>query len=167
MVAGRSGAQAPPWPADAAGYSVEKVELLLSVPSIEEAAEWYERVLGCEVRLLVFDGEWGQGRCTYASVHFPSTGEDFPDTPPLRGFNLATLGISPGTYGRTGRDFVITVSVDDVDAVYRRAVAHGGQVHRPPRDEPWGGRAFSMADLNGFTLAFVRHPGARPADPPG
>lgn len=147
----------------AAGYGVEKVELLLSVPSIEETAEWYERVLGWEALLLAHDA---QGKCTYGTVHMPSPEEAFLDVPPLRGFNLATFGVDPATYGTGNRNLVITVTVDDVDAVYERAAANGAEVPEPPQDRPWGMRTFNMSDLNGFVLTFMQ-PTAQAAGPPG
>ena len=159
VIAGQGRAQE-----EAAAYGVEKVELLLSVPSIEETAEWYERVLGWEALLLVHDA---QGKCTYGTVHMPSPEEAFLDVPLLRGFNLATFGVDPATYGTGNRNLVITVTVDDVDAVYRRVVASGVGVFEAPQDQPWGGRMFNLTDLNGFVLVFITQPVAQAAGPPG
>lgn len=149
---------------EAAGYGVEKVELLLSVPSIEETAEWYRSVLGWEANLLAFDAE---GKCTYGTVHMPSPEDVFLDGPPLRGFNLATFGVYPATYGTADRNLVIVVTVDDVDAVYARAAANGAQMPQgPPQDQPWGMRTFTMSDPNGFVLTFMQ-PTGQAAGPPG
>ena len=41
-------------------YSVDKVEVILTVPSIEETQSWYERVLGWQGYCDVHDA---QGRC--------------------------------------------------------------------------------------------------------
>ena len=145
-IAGQSRAQE-----EAAAYGIEKVEVLLSVPSIEETAEWYKNVLGWEANLLAFDG---QGKCTYGTVHLPSPDDAGGWGAPLKGFNLATFGVDPATYGTGNRNFVITVTVDDVDAVYRRAVASGVGAPEAPQDQPWGGRTLNLTDLNGFTLVF-------------
>lgn len=46
-------------------YSVDKVEIILAVPSIEETAGWHERVLGWSGYYEVFDAG---GHCGSGSV---------------------------------------------------------------------------------------------------
>ena len=45
-------------------YSVQKIEVILTVPSIEEAGAWYER-LGWRAHLDTFDKD---GHCLFGSV---------------------------------------------------------------------------------------------------
>jgi uncharacterized glyoxalase superfamily protein PhnB len=47
--------------------------------------------------------------------------------------------------------------VDDVDALYRRAVELGFAVEAPARDAPWGERYFHLTDPDGHELSFA-HP---------
>ena len=53
--------------------------------------------------------------------------------------------------------------VDDVDAMYARAVAGGFSPEAPPRDASWGERYFHLADPDGHALSFA-HPLGRGGD---
>ncbi len=46
--------------------------------------------------------------------------------------------------------------VDDVDALYRRALAEGHQPSTTPRDAEWGERYFHLTDPDGHELSFAR-----------
>ncbi|MCU1379493.1 MAG: hypothetical protein JWN29_2476 [Acidimicrobiales bacterium] len=46
--------------------------------------------------------------------------------------------------------------VDDVDAMYRRAIAAGYVPVTSPADAPWGERYFHIHDPNGHELSFAR-----------
>jgi len=46
--------------------------------------------------------------------------------------------------------------VDDVDALYDRAIAAGFKPHAPPRDAPWGERYFHLTDPDGHEISFAR-----------
>jgi catechol 2,3-dioxygenase-like lactoylglutathione lyase family enzyme len=46
--------------------------------------------------------------------------------------------------------------VSDVDALYRRALAHGLRPQAAPADAPWGERYFHIADPDGHELSFAR-----------
>jgi len=47
------------------------------------------------------------------------------------------------------------IFVDDVNSVYAKVVRSGVTPDLPPQDQPWGGRVFSMRDVNGLRLAFI------------
>jgi catechol 2,3-dioxygenase-like lactoylglutathione lyase family enzyme len=46
--------------------------------------------------------------------------------------------------------------VEDVDALYARAVANGLSPRAEPRDASWGERMFPMYDPNGHDLSFAK-----------
>ncbi len=46
--------------------------------------------------------------------------------------------------------------VDDVDAMYERAIAHGVRPEAPPADAPWGERYFHLRDPDGHELSFAK-----------
>jgi catechol 2,3-dioxygenase-like lactoylglutathione lyase family enzyme len=46
--------------------------------------------------------------------------------------------------------------VDDVDTMYRRAVAAGFDAETSPTDAPWGERYFHIRDPDGHELSFAR-----------
>jgi uncharacterized glyoxalase superfamily protein PhnB len=133
-------------------YSVDKVEVILSVPSIEETQAWYERVLGWEGHCDVRDEE---GRCGFGCVMRGELGS-FADGRPLTGFNLGRFEGSPAAYGKDNGHCTLFVKVDDVEEVYARAVESGAPIDAPLEDQPWGGRTFSLYDLNGFHLTLYQ-----------
>ena len=120
-------------------YSVDKVELILTVPSIEETAAWYERVLGWESDYDAYDAE---GHCTFGSVA--------RDRVAWRGINLGRAPAGP--YSNKDSNLTVFIQVDDVDTVYARVIDSGVTPDADLEDQSWGGRTFSLRDLNGFHL---------------
>lgn len=51
----------------------------------------------------------------------------------------------------------ISIEVDDLDEVHRRAVAGGHQIVYGPVDEPWGVRRFFVRDPAGTLVNIVMH----------
>ena len=119
-------------------YKLNKIELNLIVPSIEDTVEWYEEVLGWEGELDVFDKD---ENCSFGSVKR----DEF-------GFNLIRA-----VKKKKKRDpnFTILIHVDDVDEVYRTIEESDWEAENKPEDTFWGGRIFSIKDLNGYRLQFV------------
>lgn len=54
-------------------------------------------------------------------------------------------------------DPVISIGVDDVDAVYARAVAAGVEIVQPSTDERWGVRRFFFRDPDGNVVNVITH----------
>ena len=132
-------------------YSVDKVEVILSVPSIEETQAWYERVLGWQGYCDIHDAE---GRCEFGCVMRGEL-DSVADGRPLTGFNLGRYtGDAP--YSRDSGRCTLFVKVDDVDEVYARAIESGVALDAPLEAQPWGGRTFSLYDLNGFHLTLYQ-----------
>lgn len=50
----------------------------------------------------------------------------------------------------------VVLWVDDVDAMYRRAVAAGFDPEAEPADAPWGERYFHIRDRDGHELSFAQ-----------
>ncbi len=133
-------------------YKVDKVEVILTVPSIEETGAWYERVLGWTAHYDTFDA---QGRCNFGSVMLGDAEAVMREEAPFTGMNLSRFQEDAEAYGEPAH-FTALIRVDDVDALYARVVEKGVTPPSPPRNEPWGGRAFGMRDLNGFVLSFYQ-----------
>jgi predicted enzyme related to lactoylglutathione lyase len=53
----------------------------------------------------------------------------------------------------------ISIEVDDLDEVHRRAVTGGHQIVYGPADEPWGVRRFYIRDPSGKLLNILSHAG--------
>jgi uncharacterized glyoxalase superfamily protein PhnB len=133
-------------------YSVDKVEVILTVPSIEGTQAWYERVLGWRGYCDVHDAE---GRCVFGCVMRAELGS-VAGGEPLRRVNLSRFQGDPASYRLGPGHCTLFVKVDDVDAVYARVVESGVAIESPLEAQPWGGRTFSLYDLNGFHLTLYQ-----------
>jgi catechol 2,3-dioxygenase-like lactoylglutathione lyase family enzyme len=51
----------------------------------------------------------------------------------------------------------VSIEVDDVDAVYERALAAGAEIVYPITDEDWGLRRFFVRDPNGAVINITQH----------
>jgi len=51
----------------------------------------------------------------------------------------------------------VSIEVDDVDAIYDRAVAAGAEITYPLTDEDWGLRRFFVRDPNGAVINVTQH----------
>jgi predicted enzyme related to lactoylglutathione lyase len=51
----------------------------------------------------------------------------------------------------------VSIEVDDVDDVHRRALAAGCEIVYPLTDEPWGLRRFFVRDPNGAVINVTQH----------
>jgi predicted enzyme related to lactoylglutathione lyase len=72
----------------------------------------------------------------------------------------ATTQISIATEGGSGTAVPdISIEVDEVDEVYRRAVERGHAIVYGPADEPWGVRRFYLRDPGGKLLNILSHLG--------
>lgn len=58
----------------------------------------------------------------------------------------------------------ISVTVQDVDAHYRRAVHEGATILTKPRDQPWGLRSYAALDPDGHQWEFNQPIGQVPPD---
>lgn len=90
-------------------------------------------------RALGFDLRYGGAAAGFTSFHCgPGYLNVMAGEPPER------------LWGRT------IIHVDDVDAMYRRAVAAGLSPEAEPADAPWGERYFHIQDPDGNELSFAR-----------
>jgi catechol 2,3-dioxygenase-like lactoylglutathione lyase family enzyme len=66
--------------------------------------------------------------------------------------------ISIATEGGSGTPVPdLSIEVDDLDAVYQRAVAAGFAIEYGPKREPWGVRRFYLRDPFGRLLNILMH----------
>jgi uncharacterized glyoxalase superfamily protein PhnB len=133
-------------------YTVQKIEVILTVPSIEEAGSWYKR-LGWRVHMDTFDKD---GHCLFGSVTRDvdknvEQGENLSTV-----INLSRFAGDPGDYNDDHSNFTIFIAVDDVDAVYTTVVENDIYTGPAPETQLWGGKTLSIQDLNGFHLTFYQ-----------
>jgi catechol 2,3-dioxygenase-like lactoylglutathione lyase family enzyme len=70
------------------------------------------------------------------------------------GEGFLNLLVVPGYTGRWWGRAILWV--DDVDAVYTRALAGGLAPHASPSDAPWGERFFHITDPDGHEISIAR-----------
>jgi uncharacterized glyoxalase superfamily protein PhnB len=112
---------------------------VLAVHDLATSTAWYTRVLGCTVT-EPDPGNWAF--CRAGAVTF-------------------MLGRCPGTPPASeigDHSYVAYITVNDVDAFHRRAVAEAAEIIKAPTDEPWGMREMGLRTPDGhrFMLGEIR-----------
>jgi catechol 2,3-dioxygenase-like lactoylglutathione lyase family enzyme len=110
--------------------------------------------------ITLFVGDMSRALGFYEALGFAlkKGGHDAPFTTLSAGdgcLNLAAADAGGGAGRRASWGRVI-LYVDDVDAMYARAVGAGLAPQAPPRDAPWGERYFHIQDPDGHELSFAR-----------
>ena len=90
---------------------------------------------------LGFPVRYGSEQATFTSLHAGSCYLNLVAQPADRRWSW---------WGR------VIFHVSDVDALHRRAVAHGLAPTTAPADAPWGERYFHISDPDGHELSFAR-----------
>jgi catechol 2,3-dioxygenase-like lactoylglutathione lyase family enzyme len=88
--------------------------------------------------------------------HLLYGGEDAPFTSFRVGSGYLNLQLDAGGSPETATWGRIVLWVDDVDAMYERAVTAGFQPDTSPADASWGERYFHIHDPSGHELSFAR-----------
>lgn len=115
--------------------AVKRIVCNIAAENLEKAAAFYADFLGLRV---VMNHGW--------IVTFAADGAS--QTPQI---SIAAEGGS----GTLVPD--ISIEVDDVDAVYRRAIDRGLQIEYEIADEPWGVRRFYVRDPFGKLVNILAH----------
>ena len=106
-------------------------------PRLPESRDFYVRLLGMEV---VFDSDW------YVLLRDPRR-------PRLQlAFVAHDHHSVPAAARGPARGLLVTVEVDDVDAVHDRAREMGAEIAQELRDEEFGQRHFMAVDPNGLLV---------------
>jgi PhnB protein len=109
------------------------------------AADWYVQALGAEIgaRIRVPDGRYMQIELRIGDSQL-MIADEFPE---MGAVSPQSLG---GTYG------ALTVSVDDADAAWQRALAAGAEVFHELEDAFWGDRHGQFIDPFGHRWALAQ-----------
>jgi uncharacterized glyoxalase superfamily protein PhnB len=104
----------------------------IAYPDVVQAAEWLHRAFGFRKRLQIgnhrFQMTYGNGALVV--IELPA-------------------GAAPDSGTRS-----VLVLVDDVDAVYEKAMAAGAEGVDAPDDQPYGERQCSVRDFAGYRWTF-------------
>ena len=116
--------------------TVKRIVADLATESVEEVREFYEKLFDLDV---VMDQGW---IVTLASGQ------------------TAAVQISIASEGGSGTPVPdLSIEVDDVDAIYKRAGMLGYEIIYDLTDEPWGVRRFFVRDPCGKLLNVLSHSG--------
>jgi catechol 2,3-dioxygenase-like lactoylglutathione lyase family enzyme len=121
---------------------------------VEEQAEPVERISA--VTLLTVDMQ--EAVAFYLALGFALLygGPAAPFTSFRAGGGYLNLQLDPHRSPSSGPWGRVVFWVDDVDAMYRRAVAAGFDPETSPADAQWGERYFHIRDPDGHELSFAR-----------
>jgi len=118
----------------------------LSVREGSKAIEFYQKAFGAEVRGV---HKTPDGKIMHASLKIGDSTLMLADEFPGMGTPAPqTLGGSP---------VVLNINVEDVDALWNRAVAAGAKVTMPLANQFWGDRYGVIADPFGHSWALFAH----------
>lgn len=125
--------------------TIEGITPYLRYDDADTALEWMERVLG-------FTGavRWRDegGRTYEADIHAGTT----------------TIGVSgSGGTSDDGKNAILIVHVDDLDAHYERVRVAAGAEVSPPEVQPYGPRTFTVTDPWGYQWNFWEGEATPPA----
>ena len=109
--------------------------------AIEESKEFYMSLLGFEP---VFAIDW------YVQLRSPN------DKNLQIAFVRQDHASVPAGFRHSPRGVIVTVEMDDVDAVYKHARRLSCEIVLELRDEVWGQRHFMVRDPNGLLLDLVQ-----------
>ena len=120
--------------------------VIVYVPDVEEALEFYERAFGMSRRFLHDSGDFGEVETDGARLAFTShrLGESAVPVP------YVAADPSAPPFG-----FELTLLTDQVDSAFAAAVAAGATPLAEPHDEPWGQRVSDVRDIVGILVGIA------------
>ena len=118
----------------------------LIIRGAADAIDYYKKALGA---VELFRMPQPDGKIAHAEIKIGDSPIMLSDEHPDMGFR------SPQSLG--GSPISILIYVEDVDAVFDRAIAAGGKVDRPVEDKFYGDRAGSLIDPFGHTWHVATH----------
>jgi catechol 2,3-dioxygenase-like lactoylglutathione lyase family enzyme len=121
--------------------NVNAVFPVVMTERLAESRDFYAELLGLR---LAFESDW------YVQLLSPAT--------PAAQLGLVESGHDsvPTVFRQAAAGVLVTVEVEDVDAVHERAQAAGLPMELSLRDEEWGQRHFITRDPNGLAVDVVQ-----------
>ena len=116
------------------------------VPDADAAAAWYARAFGADER----------SRVPLPGGNVMTVELRFGDSPVHVASEFPQAGIlSPLAIGGTAT--VLQITTDDADALWKRALAAGAEVHHELADQFWGERQGQLTDPFGHRWNIAQH----------
>ena len=125
-------------PATSETLNLRSIQPALTVADIDRSLVWYRDVVGFQVEeTFESDGKVGAAYLTAGSARLLLVQDNW----------------EKGRDRVKGEGFRLHMATDgDVDAIAAGIEQRGGTLESPPEDTPWGSRAFSLADPDGFKI---------------
>ena len=125
-------------PASTEALDLRSVRPALTVADIDTSLAWYRDVVGFQVEeTFERDGKVGAASLMAGGARLFLVQDDW----------------AKGRDRVKGEGFRLHMATDgDVDAIAAGIEQRGGALESPPEDTPWGARAFSLADPDGFKI---------------
>ena len=121
---------------------VSTITARLSVRGAAQAIEFYQQAFGAQLTFML---KTPDGKVMHATMELGDSRFQLGDE--LPGMSVS----SPQKLG--GSPIVLHICVEDVDALWNRAVAAGAKVTMPLANQFWGARYGQVLDPFGFTWA--------------
>jgi PhnB protein len=118
----------------------------LLVRGAARAIDYYKKAFGAE-ELMRMDAPGG--KIGHAEIKIGNSPIMLADEHPERGHK------SPETVG--GSSVMLMIYIDDVDTVFKRALAAGGKEVQPLKDQFYGDRSGTLTDPFGHTWTVATH----------
>jgi PhnB protein len=122
------------------------ITIHMIVPGAEQASTWYHDVFGAseQGRITLRDG-----RLLDVELHVSGSLLVLADEFPEHGAVRPPAGVTSAV--------AFYLEFDDVDAVWRKALAAGATEHRPLQDTPFGERDGQIIDPFGYRWGLTQH----------
>lgn len=117
--------------------------LILYVPDVTAAVEFYEKAFGLKRLFIHEGGDYAQLDTGSVALSFCS--EELAESGITGGFRASRPSELPA-------GMEIGFETDDVAGDFARAVEAGAEAVTPPMEKPWGQKVSYVRDLNGFLI---------------
>lgn len=115
--------------------------VIIYVPDVTQAVEFYEAALGTRRRFIHESGQYAELETGATALAFASEKA------------TATSGVFlPNRPDSKAAGAEVAFVVDDVGAAFEKAVSHGATPVIEPIEKPWGQTVAYVRDLNGFLV---------------
>ena len=116
--------------------------VIIYVPDVKTAVEFYERAFGLERRFVHESGQYAEIETGATALAF--AGEDFVST------TSHTFKKNRPSEDAAGAEVAFIVS--DVKLAYEKAISAGAVSNVEPHSKPWGQTVAYVRDCNGFLV---------------
>ena len=118
--------------------------VILYVPSVPEAVEFYEQAFELKCRFRHEDGANAYAEMDTGTTALAFASESLVDSHEFSYQKISLKDDPPAVE--------IGLVTDDVDAAYERAVAAGALAVKSPQEKPWGQIVSYVRDKHGFLI---------------